>query len=253
MAPRVGRLGVWVYLAPAVSTHAPARGATIKELSIFFVVMVSTHAPARGATRPCWMGCRIAQSFNPRAREGRDPRHTRQTGRWSSVSTHAPARGATSTACAPNGRSTRFQPTRPRGARLSWGARRSGTWSFNPRAREGRDYNAGSDLINGLKFQPTRPRGARQRIEEVREAYDEFQPTRPRGARRPARPGLRRGRGVSTHAPARGATLPRARNREGQTVSTHAPARGATGTINAMIGYYMFQPTRPRGARQTPP
>ena len=95
MAPRVGRLGVWVYLAPAVSTHAPARGATIKELSIFFVVMVSTHAPARGATRPCWMGCRIAQSFNPRAREGRDPRHTRQTGRWSSVSTHAPARGAT--------------------------------------------------------------------------------------------------------------------------------------------------------------
>ena len=54
-----------------VSIHAPARGATLKLCYPCFCFFVSIHAPARGATSRC--RTRPArQSFNPRARAGRD-------------------------------------------------------------------------------------------------------------------------------------------------------------------------------------
>ena len=77
-----------------VSIHAPARGATAGELSCEANVVVSIHAPARGAT--------VSMQKVAIRRQ---------------VSIHAPARGATRTpsrmSCA-----TKFQSTRPRGARL---------------------------------------------------------------------------------------------------------------------------------------
>ena len=99
-----------------------------------------------------------------------------------------------------------------------------------------------------------------------------FQLTRPRGARLLLRPHGRVRAGVSTHAPARGATQgnhsrPRhqsgfnSRAREGRDfpevavytggdlVSTHAPARGATMITKSAPGPPQFQLTRPRGAR----
>ncbi len=80
---------------PRVSTHAPARGATVgQELAVVGGAHVSTHAPARGATSSASTARTRAHRFNPRAREGRDRRR-----------------------CTDSSRGSRFQPTRPRGAR----------------------------------------------------------------------------------------------------------------------------------------
>ena len=121
-----------------VSIHAPARGATSRRVYCCIEHRVSIHAPARGATL---RGC----LFSP----------------WLTVSIHAPARGATYHRHNLR-QANKFQSTRPRGARLSFshfvkndnmfqstrprGARPYGSadrgqigYSFNPRAREGRD------------------------------------------------------------------------------------------------------------------
>ena len=77
-----------------VSIHAPARGATIGKTAGSFGAGVSIHAPARGATRRPRQTRRRRNSFNPRAREGRD-RYTKFYKVQFVVSIHAPARGAT--------------------------------------------------------------------------------------------------------------------------------------------------------------
>ena len=102
-------------------------------------------------------------------------------------------------------------------------------------------------------------------------AASTFQSTRPRGARR-GRAAAAGHRGVSIHAPARGATLLSAKSRKWLQVSIHAPARGATLARAALPAVYRgfnpraregrdpcprrspsriswFQSTRPRGAR----
>jgi len=141
------------------------------------------------------------------------------------VSTHAPARGATLN-------------TRPACPGIC----------FNSRARTGRD----SLLIvrlSAIVFQLTRPHGAR--LNQLRWLHLDqvFQLTRPHGARpcpldnthyeicfnsraRTGRDGGSGGgphtTGVSTHAPARGATRDGFCHCRAYVVSTHAPARGAT-------------------------
>ena len=147
-----------------ISIHAPARGATLKlaymiiSFQIFqstlprgerrtgaaimtVIESISIHAPARGATIARKGNHRVQHDFNPRSREGSDrlflllrcllisfqstlPRGERL--RNSSVlllpddiSIHAPARGA-----------TRAASSTP--IRLS---------DFNPRSREGSDFN----------------------------------------------------------------------------------------------------------------
>ena len=122
-----------------VSTHAPARGATEPYDVLARSGEVSTHAPARGATAQQSGECVAQESFNPRAREGRD------VCKWGGI------HGA-----------LLFQPTRPRGARLWAKLSDDGTHSF----------------------QPTRPRGARPLLANCMEFLRRFQPTRPRGARR---------------------------------------------------------------------
>ena len=121
-----------------VSIHAPARGATGGAVVLYRVYQVSIHAPARGATVNWRTILWLRSCFNSRARKGRD------TGTWPTlpqmnsfnsrarkgrdvqvgiitfaqvVSIHAPARGATTYG---NTRLhwTRFQFTRPQGARL---------------------------------------------------------------------------------------------------------------------------------------
>src|SRR5207248_455186 len=55
---------------------------------------------------------------------------------------------------------------------------------------------------------------------------------------------------VSIHAPPRGATPGTYVAATGYGVSIHAPPRGATLTFIALLNTYMFQSTRPRGARR---
>ena len=119
-----------------VSIHAPARGATPTSRRGRHSRNVSIHAPARGATSPricvavkasfkftrpqgarlvTWDGERAIDSFNSRARKGRDALPA-DTFTLTYVSIHAPARGATrllsvvDIVC-------KFQFTRPQGAR----------------------------------------------------------------------------------------------------------------------------------------
>ncbi len=79
------------------------------------------------------------QCFNPRARAGRD----NSTGFLSSsalVSIHAPARGATGIGAGSIAYS-KFQSTRPRGARHKMFTGNGKKVCFNPRARAGRDHH----------------------------------------------------------------------------------------------------------------
>ena len=76
-----------------VSSHAPARGATLDQRCVMVADDVSSHAPARGAT-PLETGHRLRRQ----------------------VSSHAPARGATGQE-RDLGMATWFQATRPHGAR----------------------------------------------------------------------------------------------------------------------------------------
>ena len=143
------------------------------------------------------------------------------------VSIHAPARGATD-CMSPRRNDIQFQSTRPHGARPVIHFANCPYSCFNPRARTGRD-NKTIYRINQLEFQSTRPHGARQGDNIRRKIY-----------------------GVSIHAPARGATWvlkkkhlflcfnPRART--GRDVQKMVNPHG-----------YMFQSTRPHGARQSLP
>ena len=166
-------------------------------------------------------------SFNPRSRAGSDalPTFLDESSR---VSIHAPARGAT---VDPDRQPLLFvfQSTLPRGERPI-------------------DDKLFHVFIG---FQSTLPRGERPQICGKKISTKLFQSTLPRGERHALsvrlslgitcfNPRSRAGsdtaggtddcgwRGVSIHAPARGATLRNYRCCTGSHVSIHAPARGAT-------------------------
>ena len=143
------------------SIHAPAWGATYTPRLPTELARVSTHAPARGATLESEGLSHFNLCFNPRTRTGCDqlreveselislkfqPTHPHgvrqmvplrvQSG--SSVSTHAPARGATLSlfvVC----RGKLFQPTHPHGVRRYPCLLYAGENCFNPRTRTGCD------------------------------------------------------------------------------------------------------------------
>ena len=128
-----------------------------------------------------------SQSFNPRARGGRDEQgidyardcipfqSTRPRGarhvviephkRIAKVSIHAPAGGATIHIIR-NLPVYEFQSTRPRGARRRGKAPEQGGFPcFNPRARGGRDVAIHGAEMSIMTFQSTRPRGARRQYD----------------------------------------------------------------------------------------
>src|SRR5690606_9101027 len=78
-----------------VSTHAPARGATLVFCPLPFACAVSTHAPARGATFGRIIRLISSAAFQPTPPHGGRLRPRRPLVGSSYVSTHAPARGAT--------------------------------------------------------------------------------------------------------------------------------------------------------------
>ena len=120
-----------------------------------------------------------------------------------------------------------FQLTRPRGARLTHTA----------------------DSCDEPAFQLTRPRGARQPRARARGNTNMFQLTRPRGARPRSSLASLRLQSVSTHAPARGATVD-AINTALQTTFQLTRPRGARPILGIFLWREVkFQLTRPRGAR----
>ena len=195
------------------------------------LVAVSIHAPTRGAT-----------SFH----------HMNGAGYY--VSIHAPTRGATPAwrpgitspsrfqstrprgarqqSPLPSDQATVFQSTRPRGARRRWRQpKRAEQRRFNPRAHAGRDWYAAL-----MHFHP-----------------ELFQSTRPRGARPVHRVGVLAPYAVSIHAPTRGATRASGSNGDGWMVSIHAPTRGATLPAMNLISNVEVSIHAPtRGATRSP-
>ena len=233
-----------------ISIHAPARGATpltspsciasanfnprSREGSDSTLHIsryrhtISIHAPARGATLQSWHSYRSLRNFNPRSREGSDelnayerirylrfqstlPRGERRTVTiadrdGNKISIHAPARGATSMLLFPK---FRFL-------------------DFNPRSREGSDYegDAGADIVFYISIHAP-ARGATTFL-ETPIITQLFQSTLPRGERHvPWRPSDIEQQ-ISIHAPARGATAINIFLKTVVRISIHAPARGAT-------------------------
>ena len=113
------------------------RGATIAEATQALGYAVSIHAPVRGAT---WVSNFPAfpESFNPRAREGRD-QDNGVGGTISSVSIHAPVRGATYHVTVPLFVKASFNPRAREGRDIDRRGIDLFSQCFNPRAREGRD------------------------------------------------------------------------------------------------------------------
>jgi len=144
---------------------------------------VSIHAPARGATRHAGLLAHRIKSFNPRAREGRDLAHLAVIRIFVKVSIHAPARGATgfdrgsrqlckvsihapargATSFRPRSMPTpfSFNPRAREGRDAINAAKHRRIAGFNPRAREGRDSGDSCTIFAARLFQSTRPRGAR--------------------------------------------------------------------------------------------
>ncbi len=122
-----------------------------------------------------------------------------------------------------------FQSTRPCGARrFRPASSRPARQRFNPRARAGRDMMGRSRNSSVAVFQSTRPCGARHSGGET----------------------VQRLRGVSIHAPVRGATWAIGLDQQRFRVSIHAPVRGATRSLRRSRARTMFQSTRPCGARR---
>ena len=213
-------------------------------------MIVSIHAPARGATGGWSRPWRRRPCFNSRAREGRDRGNSADGLRDFPVSIHAPARGATE-ALTRASINTRFQFTRPRGARPTSFPRVIRRFHrFNSRAREGRDTLSRRVASGESLFQFTRPRGARPRHGFVPGCCECVSIHAPARGATFVRQQVDVYANVSIHAPARGATRAGILAEELPAVSIHAPARGATCPSRRLRGCRAFQFTRPRGARR---
>jgi len=119
-----------------------------------------------------------------------------------------------------------FQSTRPYGARRARAARTLQDYSFNPRARMGRDYGLSISTGRGARFNPRARMGRDVDL-------------------------MRKGLGflVSIHAPVWGATRCIYVNPILSNVSIHAPVWGATYGTAPPQAKDGFQSTRPYGAR----
>ena len=127
-------------LTDAAFQSTRPRGARLQGFDLFLDDLVSIHAPARGATPKIVKKSFPKTGFNPRAREGRDPA-ARMTTVQAETGFNPRAREGRDLV-ALNGVVnvfSKFQSTRPRGARHFPLATTAELISFNPRAREGRD------------------------------------------------------------------------------------------------------------------
>ena len=242
-------------LAPPLQDFIPAcfnprarKGRDIAPLALFVADAVSIHAPARGATTAS-NASKPINSFNPRARKGRDRESMRVRRRRHSfnprarkgrdvvaahlhakrvVSIHAPARGATLCGCRTITVEVVSIHAPARGAtrgHCQWSAR--DVVSIHAPAR-----GATAGYFTGRKvvmFQSTRPQGARPRYFRrcaVKSCC--FNPRARKGRDCQLVPLPEVSVQVSIHAPARGATRAHRLDNDDCGVSIHAPARGAT-------------------------
>ena len=255
-----------------ISTHAPARGATLNPFSAGLWQWISTHAPARGATqasqypeadgdfysRPCERGDAAPSSGSSGSasflltplREGRHPSDHIAVGQ-PCISTHAPARGATWICKQINLRRKYFY-SRP----CERGDLRRGDGWGDPKEflltplREGRLVLC-RDWMRLSKFLLTPLReGRRGRLQR-------FHTFTPNFYSRPCERGDRRRSGahwrslrISTHAPARGATTKNFTDRSNHLflLTPLREGRPFLPTLNFHVGDFISTHAPARGA-----
>ena len=133
----------------------PRTGSDVHSFRRFAGLCLSTHAPARGATI-IWQKSKHRASFQPTPPHGERQTKLVKISLPYLLSTHAPARGATSIELLVH-KISYFQPTPPHGERLQIGDGVRCDVSFNPRPRTGSDFSLPSMAFNALTFNP-RPR-----------------------------------------------------------------------------------------------
>jgi len=233
----------------AVSTHAPARGATVSDPIPLYRCPVSTHAPARGATRTAKNPNDRTASFNPRTRTGCDAVGL-GSGRTYDVSTHAPARGATWENSAGARREVVSTHAPARGATRDNRIDIAGYAGFNPRTRTGCDELFIAIPRTRTCFNPrTRTGCDSYSLGCVWESRC-FNPRTRTGCDTSGRadPPLDLSFNPRTRTGCDGACI--ATSYLHIPVSTHAPARGATRISHIFSVYLQFQPTHPHGVRR---
>ena len=212
---------------------------------------VSTHAPARGATGVARVAVWRFMLFRPTLPRGERPDRDRHERCLDGVSTHAPARGATPTTGTLLCAALSFDPRSREGSDELFAVDPYRKQNFDPRSREGSDWSRRSPGARRRSFDPRSREGSDRSTVVTLSASSSFRPTLPRGERR-AWPRCRPGpSSVSIHAPARGATW-RGMGLAGALyqVSIHAPARGATIPLLSTRAFVGFRSTLPRGERQ---
>ena len=104
----------------------------------------------------------------------------------------------------------KFQSTLPRRERHKASSCKVSGWHFNPRSREGSDWNGWKQTKCSKHFNPRSREGSDDK--EMRT--------------------LKNNNFISIHAPAKGATIPNCSNLFSFIISIHAPAKGATNKVS---------------------
>ena len=123
----------------SISIHAPAKGATAELLDMAAKRRAFQSTLPRRERRTARSRRPRSSYFNPRSREGSDPRVLRTRRHRPAISIHAPAKGATSSAGTDNEAQGISIHAPAKGATHSSANFSHITMYFNPRSREGSD------------------------------------------------------------------------------------------------------------------
>ena len=214
----------------AISTHAPAWGATSYPHPENKYKNISTHAPARGATR-CHSPTLASEGISTHAPARGATYFAAQFRRCDDISTHAPARGATTFGALKDmieNISTHATRTGSDASRLFCSTLRCNISTHAPRT--GSDAITRSASFSCIPFQPTLPaRGATNFSSSVM-YLPRFQPTLPaRGATAGRKGGTRRGAHFNPRSPHGERQWLSRRADHLASISTHAPRTGSDG------------------------
>ena len=191
------------------------------------------------------------QHFNPRSREGSDD----TDGAWHCggplISIHAPAKGATCAPFMPLRRGKDFNPRSREGSDLCSRTRSNALTNFNPRSREGSDTRHLSRMRHAEHFNPR----SREGSDVVSIAQEQtpylFQSTLPRRERPEKIKSVTFPKGISIHAPAKGATV-KARTHCDRWQYFNPRSREGSDGHDHLCGHLVttFQSTLPRRERR---
>ena len=204
----------------------PARGATLPNQRGHAERTISTHAPRTGSDPRFRVLFSHSFQFQPTLPARGATIFSVVMFFVLLISTHAPRTGSDLVVVMVMVVSSSFQPTLPHGERLYRAKQASPAQNFNPRSRTGSDLGQPVREPQRKQFQPTLPHGERPQKRLLRADLLYFNPR--------SRTGSDDGKDYID---------------ADTIISTHAPARGATLSQPSLHLSSTFQPTLPHGER----